>query len=283
MKGAVVPKSTATKARRGRGRAPEFPASLTVYYGRRRLLTLARSFLLDRAASPYRRLSATLFLACGAPFQLEVGDGITLNARAALLAPKVRRRRTVAIDSEIAIFDVPIGTPEFAALAPTLATQQILALDFERFAHLVPTLLRGLAGKLSCAEVDAAFRAVVEVITGAVPVVRQLDPRVLAAFDAIDELPLDQISGLAKRLGLSASRLRHLFQEEIGCSVTHYARWIAVWKAARLWKQGTPFTELAREVGFYDLAHLDHAFIETFGVNPSTVIDPALVTLIRCE
>ena len=240
---------------------------------------------MDRAASPYRRLSATLFLACKAPFQLEVGDGITLNARAALLAPKVRRRRTVAIDSEIAIFDVPIGSTEFASLEPMLATQQILALDFDRFAHLVPTLERGLAGRLSCAEVDAAFRAVVEVITGTAPVVRTLDPRVLAAFDVIDALPLDQVTLplLAKRVSLSSSRLRHLFQEELGCSLTHYARWVAVWKAARLWKQGTPFTELAHEVGFYDLAHLDHAFIETFGVNPSTVIDPDLVTLIRCE
>jgi AraC-like DNA-binding protein len=64
--------------------------------------------------------------------------------------------------------------------------------------------------------------------------------------------------------------------------VSHYARWTAVWKAALLWAHGTPFTELAHEVGFYDLAHLDHAFVETFGVNPSTVIDPAAVRLIRC-
>jgi AraC-like DNA-binding protein len=90
------------------------------------------------------------------------------------------------------------------------------------------------------------------------------------------------LPALGKRLHLSTSRLRHLFQEELGCSVTHYARWAAVWKAARAWKHGTPFTDLAHAVGFYDLAHLDHAFIETFGVNPSTVIDPAQITLIRC-
>src|SRR5687767_8891704 len=108
-------------AKRGAGRKiHSFPSALTIYYGRRRMLTLAPSFLLDRATSTYRRLSATLFLACKAPFHLEVGDGITLTTRAALLAPRVRRRRTVALDSEIVIFDIPIGTPEYAALEPTL-------------------------------------------------------------------------------------------------------------------------------------------------------------------
>jgi AraC-like DNA-binding protein len=258
---------------------------ITVYYGQRRMLTLARSFLLDRTMSPYRRLSATLFLGCKGPVQLEVGDGFMLDTRAALLAPKVPRRRTVALDSEIAIFDIPVGTPEFVTLAPTLAKQQILALDFERFAHLVPTLARGPDGGLDCAEVDALFRAVVEAITGETPGSRPLDRRVAAALAAIEEMPLDEVSlpVLAKRLRLSTSRLRHLVRDELGCSLTHYARWVAVWKAARAWKQGTPFTELAHAAGFYDLAHLDHAFVETFGVNPSTVIDPSQITLVRCE
>ena len=273
-----------SKKRVGHDRTQKFPSSLTVYYGRRRLLMLAKSFFLDRAASPYRRLSASLFLGCKAPFQLEVGDGLTLTTRAALIAPKVRRRRTVALDSEIAIFDIPIGTAEYATLEPTLRSQQILALDFERFAHLQPALTRALAAELPCAEVEELFRSVVEAVTGCLPVERPLDPRVTSAMQLMDELPFDQISlsVLAKRLHLSPSRLRHLFQEETGCSITHYARSTAVWKAAFLWTHGTPLTELAHEVGFYDLAHLDHAFVETFGVNPSTVIDPAAVTLIRC-
>jgi AraC-like DNA-binding protein len=275
----------AAKKKTGRRtRAPAFPALLTIYYGRRRMLTLAKSFMLDRATSPYRRLSATLFVACGAPFQLEVGDGITLTTRAALLAPKVRRRRTVALDSDIAIFDIPIGTPEFAALGTTLQAQQILTLDFERFAHLADRIASAREGELSCGEVDELFTAVLEAITGETPPARPVDPRVVRACELIDEVPLDQVSlaALAKALHLSASRLRHLFREELGCSVSHYARWTAVWKAALLWAHGTPFTELAHEVGFYDLAHLDHAFVETFGVSPSAVIDPALVRLIRC-
>ncbi|MEO6026546.1 MAG: AraC family transcriptional regulator [Candidatus Binatia bacterium] len=275
---------TARKTTGGRTRAPAFLSVATIYYGRRRMLTLAPSFLLDRAASPYRRLSATLFLGCKGPFQLEVGDGITLTTRAALLAPKVRRRRTIAIDSELAIFDIPIGTPEYAALASTLQTQQILSLDFDRFAHLVPKLRGAQAGTLASKDIDGLFLDVLKAITGAAPSTHALDPRIVSACEIIDGLPLDQVSlaVLAKPLRLSTSRLRHLFQEELGCSVSHYARWAAVWKAAMLWAHGTPFTELADRVGFYDLAHLDHAFVEMFGVSPSTAIDPALIRLIRC-
>jgi hypothetical protein len=60
---------------------------------------------------------------------------------------------------------------------------------------------------------------------------------------------------------------------ETGCPVSHYARWVAVWKVASLWTQGKPLTGIACEIGFHDLAHLDHASIEVFGMNPSTVID----------
>jgi AraC-like DNA-binding protein len=245
---------------------------------------MATSFVLDRASSPYRRLSASLLLACGGPFLLEVGDGVTLTTRAALVAPKVRRRRTVALDSRLALFDIPIGSPEYAALEPTLRTQQILSLEFEPFAHFVPTLERGFAAELTCREVDELFRSAVYAVTGRMPATRKLDPRIATAMELIDQVSFDQVtlSSLAKRLCLSPSRLRHLFQTETGCSVTHYARWSAVWKAASLWTRGTPLTEIAHEVGFFDLAHLDHAFMETFGVNPSLVIDPSQVTLIRC-
>jgi hypothetical protein len=184
---------------------------------------LATSFALDRSSSPYRRLSAALMLACGEPFRLEVGDSLTLTTRAALIAPKVRRRRTVALNSQLAIFDIPIGSPEYAALEPTLEEQQVLSLELERFASLLPTLEKGFAETLTCAEVDGLFQSAVYAVTGQRPPVRKVDPRIARAIDLIDEVPLDQVrlTGLAKQLSLSASRLRHLFQTETGTNGCH--------------------------------------------------------------
>jgi len=247
----------------------------TVYYGMRRFLLLAPTFILE-PPSPYRRLSPTLLLACKEPFHLVVGDGLTMTARAALIAPKVPRHRVVAVDSDLAIFDLPIH-------ATTMSTP-VQSLDFESFTALLPALADAFPGKLSCEGVDQLFEAAVQAISGRCPSPETIDPRIEQALQLIDELPFDEVTltGLARRLGLSPSRLRHLFKEDTGHTVSHYARWAAVWRVALLWQQGRRLTEIAHQVGFHDLAHLDHAFIEVFGLNPSTLINPENVTLVRC-
>ena len=48
------------------------------------------------------------------------------------------------------------------------------------------------------------------------------DPRVREAILVIQTGGPCRISGIASRLNLSASRLRHLFKKEIGTSLAHY-------------------------------------------------------------
>lgn len=165
-----------------------------------------------------------------------------------------------------------------------LPAGRVLSFDFERFAHLAPALRRAGADVLPGAEIAGLFRSAVQTICGHAPAARELDPRIEKALALIDQLRFDQVTLtlLSERLHVSPSRLRHLFKEQTGCKLTQYARWVAVWRAAGLWKQGKVLTDIAHEVGFYDLAHLDRAFNEVFGWNPSTVIDPAFITLIRC-
>ena len=43
-----------------------------------------------------------------------------------------------------------------------------------------------------------------------------------------------------------------------------------------------PLVEVSEAAGFHDLAHLNRAFNEVFGLNPSTVFDPGQVRLVRC-
>ncbi|WP_394823523.1 helix-turn-helix domain-containing protein [Pendulispora albinea] len=241
----------------------------------RRFLLLAPTFILE-PPRPYRRLTPTLLVACREPFWLECGDDSSLSARVALIAPKVPRRRLVAVNSDLAIFDLPIHS--------RFGEEPVQSLDFERFTSLLPALAEAFAGKLSCAGVDRLFESAVQIISGQAPTPPTLDPRIERALELIDELPFDEVTltALARRLSLSSSRLRHLFKEVTGNSVSHYTRWAAVWRAVSLWSQGRKLTEIAHQVGFHDLAHLDHAFIDVFGLNPSTVINPENVTLIRC-
>ncbi|MDR3419562.1 MAG: AraC family transcriptional regulator [Nevskia sp.] len=264
-------------------RAPRPTLRFVAYLGPRRLTLFASTFAVDRSHAPYKRPSASLLLACRNSLQVETADGTCVTSKVVLVAPQVSRRRLAAVDSDLVLVDFPVRTPEYFALEPVLGERPLLELGFERFAHLLPVIERGFAGALQGAEVKALHRDLVQAICGRAPQEHVMDPRVVKALQLIDELPFAQatLSAIAARLHLSASRFGHLFKEQTGTSFSAYVRWVAVWRMVTQWKQGMPLTEVAHAVGFYDLAHADHAFIETFGINPSSAIDPDNVTLVR--
>lgn len=263
---------------------PHTVTRLTIYLGVYRFLLLAPSLAVDRAQSPYRRLSASILLGCAKPFYIEAGD-VRLSTRAVLVAPKVQRQRLNAIGSDLAIIDLPMHSPECTALGPLMAADPVLDLDFERIKPLLPALRQGFSGTLSAEALATLFNDLVVAISGQTPIESALDPRVRQAMQLIRDLPLGEagLPALASRLHLSPSRLRHLFKAETGNTIRHFARWVAVWRAISLWSQGRALTDIAHEVGFFDLAHLDHAFMEVFGLNPSTFIDPRNITMIRYD
>ncbi|HLD64759.1 MAG TPA: AraC family transcriptional regulator [Pseudomonas sp.] len=259
----------------------QLPMQLTIYHCAQRFLLLAPTFVLDRSPTPYRRLSATLLIACKEPFHLEIGDGILIHSQVALIGPKVLRKRLIAPNSNLAIFDVPIQAPEFSALNGIMLGQPVITPSLERFAHLLPALARAFDGLASHAEVRALFKEAINVLMPAPREERPLNPRVAKAIALIDQQPLNSLTleYLASQLHLSPSRLRHLFKEETGSSIRQFSRENAVRRAIALWTQGRSLTDVAHETGLYDVAHLHHAFVEMFGMNPSTLTDPRSVIL----
>lgn len=258
--------------------APPF----TVYYGLRRFLLVAQSFTLDRRKHPYRRLSATLILTRKAPVRLRAGTE-EVTGHALLIAPDVERRQIVGADSEVAILDVSVGTPEFSALRSALCPGGVRVLDIDRFTDMAPIMATAFRRSLTGLEVEELFRSAIGLASDGGGH-EDLDPRVRQALTVIDELPFDELSpeSLASCVGLSASRLRHLFREQLGCALTRYQRWSATWKAAVLLTESESLTRLAHQIGFYDLAHLDHAFMDIFGLSPSLLLDGNRANLVRC-
>ncbi len=258
------------------------PAGVSIYYWPCSLVLLARSLLLDRPTGP---LSATLRIACGEPYTIEV-QGRALRTHASLVAPKAERKKIIALNSDIALFYLPLEMPEYSGLRDVLDGEALVDLPIERFAPFLPTIKRGMNELLPPPEVKALVREVVAAVCGETASVPPgIDPRVRAARAILDETPLNEVSldMLAERVHLSSSRLRELFRLQTGFTIGEYARWRAVWRAAMLWKRGLKLTDLAVEAGFHDLAHADKAFNEVFGMNPSKVIDPRFVALVNCE
>ncbi|MET9225632.1 AraC family transcriptional regulator [Lentzea sp. NPDC003310] len=92
--------------------------------------------------------------------------------------------------------------------------------------------------------------------------------------DAIQYLPTI-ISGpvslaeVSAAVGISDSRLRHLFASEIGLSFRRYVLWLRLQRAVESVLGGSTLTEAAHTAGFTDSAHLTNVTRRTFGLAPS--------------
>lgn len=92
--------------------------------------------------------------------------------------------------------------------------------------------------------------------------------------DAIRYLPTVisgpvSLSAVSTAVGISDSRLRHLFASEIGLSFRRYVLWLRLQRAVESVLGGATLTEAAHTAGFTDSAHLTNVTRRTFGLAPS--------------
>jgi AraC-like DNA-binding protein len=220
-----------------------------------------------------------------APFIIEAGESVHLETRAVLIAPNVVRRRLDAKDCDLVICDLAVTSPEFHAVMHLLGDQPVRALDVSVLAPLTNDFIRAHGGGFDGKAIRDLLHRIIFQFTGRVPRPATLHPRIIQVLQLIEEHPLRAVSpgALAEQSNISASRLRHLFRKEIGCSLSQYLRWNALWTAALRWSPGEPWAMHAKTAGFHDLAHFSRTFIEMFGMRPSTFSNPAQVLFIRRE
>lgn len=251
---------------------PNRGAGVVVYYWPRGFLYLSPRFAIDRGDQrPTRRPSIRLMLVRAGHIEIELVDGTCIRTSAVLMGPEVKRRRIVTEDKGFVLLDLPLSTPEHAALAPLLARDPVRLVPAASFAALSADLDRAAAGALGAPEASALRHRLVQAVGGATLEPRPHDERVQAALAFIDRHRLEDTSleRVAAAVHLSPDRLRHLFKEQVGCTISHYARTAAVWRALSQWAHGEPLTAVAHDVGFHDYAHSHHAFREMFGFPPS--------------
>lgn len=99
------------------------------------------------------------------------------------------------------------------------------------------------------------------------------DRRILSAIDAIGEA-LDApitLEGIARRVGLSPGRFRHLFVAETGIPFRAYVLWARLNRALELGFSGLSWTEAAHAADFADSAHLSRTCRRMYGLAPSSL------------
>ncbi len=96
-----------------------------------------------------------------------------------------------------------------------------------------------------------------------------------------ENLPYNKlITTLTSKIMLSESRLSHLFTENVGISIKKYHVWNKLKFALEFFlKKETNLKEASFEAEFSDQAHLNNAFRNYLGINPSEVFNSRTLQL----
>jgi AraC family transcriptional regulator len=100
-----------------------------------------------------------------------------------------------------------------------------------------------------------------------------MDGRLASAIELLRGAPGRRmpIAELATAVGLSPSRLAHLFRADTGLPVRRYLLWLRLGDALQQLTHGASLTAAAHAAGFADSAHLSRTFRAMLGIAPSAL------------
>lgn len=102
--------------------------------------------------------------------------------------------------------------------------------------------------------------------------------RAMEQLDAQLDAP-PGLEALAGQIGISPSRLRHMFKEQAGLPISRYVLWMRLRTALLHALEGASMTESAQAAGFSDAAHFTRTCRQMFGLPPTafTPVDMVFV------
>ncbi len=80
------------------------------------------------------------------------------------------------------------------------------------------------------------------------------------------------LAEVAKKVGLSPSRLTHLFREQLGIPPTRYLLWTRLRHALEALANRSSVTDAAYAAGFSDGPHLSRTFRAMLGFSPAAAL-----------
>ncbi|WP_245679325.1 helix-turn-helix transcriptional regulator [Actinomadura hibisca] len=190
----------------------------------------------------------------------------TRAVRAAVIGAGARHTLHAPDAEGVMVYLDPAGR-DARALAASLDRSDTVA-SWVTAAQPVEDLLAGRTPSV------AAGDQAVETLAGLPEPPRPASAAVVRALELLPELTggpirLDQV---AAAVGLSPSRLRHLFVQQAGLPFSACVRWARLHAAMDVVRAGGSLTEAAHTAGFSDSAHLTRVCHAMLGLAPSTAL-----------
>jgi AraC-like DNA-binding protein len=155
-------------------------------------------------------------------------------------------------------------------IAPGLTFGKELVDDLAALPFPDPSLAAADAGAW-CTTVQSSLGAL-----AAQPVVSSVSRRAIGYIERhIDEVP--RLGDAATTVGVSPTRLTHLFTKEVGIPFRRFVLWTRIKRAVTAFQAGDDLTRAAVTAGFTDSAHFSRTFRSMFGLSPSGVLPVAEV------
>lgn len=196
-------------------------------------------------------------------------------------------REPFAIGSSIKHRMPSTSTARLLYLDPNLASREGRRLCIEGIEPLSieASVIATLDRQLRAAATHSPARFIRETLSLIWPAIgtspqKLLDARIsdtLAWLSEADDLNLS-LGQIHLRSGLSESRFRHLFRDQVGLSVKNFLLWSKLQRAIQLLADDPSLTHAAHGAGFADSAHLSRTFKRTFGLSPSDIFKNAHFT-----
>jgi AraC-like DNA-binding protein len=236
------------------------------------LITRERVAYVGLLGKPRERVfgSLTVYLALGAPFEIDVGTGNWQSAEMFVVAPDTPHR-IMTSDRLIGVLLIEMETVDPDRLPGWLQPSMDAAQCLPGLEQLRQAFVAFRDGATEIADINEEFD---HYFFGQQLERRRIDPRVAKVVDKISSEPclLFGAEDCAEEVDLSFSRFLHLFKEELGTTF----RCFRAWKRARSFLNyvniATNLTDIALDIGYPDSSHFSHTVRRYWGLTPKDIL-----------
>ena len=227
----------------------------------------------EHVNSMHTHFPALLQIGLGAKFALSLPQQPRQYHDIVVMAPNVSH----STDSEGQPYLVVLVDPDHALycyLHPLLNGQPLCCLAADHLAAFTPRLACLLAGQLAIGEARQLLLHMLHALCAEPLQQLPWDSRILQACSYMAQLVPQNtptVAQVAAQVGLSESRLMHLFSQQLGISMRQYILWLRLRHAITLWIAGYGLIDIALESGFSDQAHFSRTLRRMTDFAPSVL------------